>query len=193
MHGDKYDYSSVVYKTNKVNVDIICKLHGVFSQNPNHHINGHGCPTCGITSSLKEIEIIKFLRTLGYSPIQSYKPKWLGGRKELDIFIPDLSLAIEYNGFMYHHSSVLEHGFASKTNIPSDLHLEKYIKCKEQGVTLIHIFEFENFKEWLNLLERYIKSSEIYSVSFTNNLRTIDYRGMSLKYYGQSFIVPLHK
>ena len=28
IHGNKYDYSKVVYVTNKVNVTIICPIHG---------------------------------------------------------------------------------------------------------------------------------------------------------------------
>jgi len=29
-HGDLYDYSQVVYKSNKKKVDIICPIHGIF-------------------------------------------------------------------------------------------------------------------------------------------------------------------
>ena len=45
-HGDKYDYSEVVYKQNKQKVDIICPTHGVFSQRCDIHLAGHGCPHC---------------------------------------------------------------------------------------------------------------------------------------------------
>jgi len=47
LHGDTYDYSKVDYKTAHVKVDIVCKIHGVFSQSPNHHLAGDGCPDCG--------------------------------------------------------------------------------------------------------------------------------------------------
>jgi hypothetical protein len=47
IHGDLYDYSLVVYKTCKEKVKIICKIHGSFKQEPQHHLAGSGCPDCG--------------------------------------------------------------------------------------------------------------------------------------------------
>jgi len=49
VHGDKYDYSNVVYSTAKKPLDIVCPLHGMFHQNANNHLSGNGCPTCGKT------------------------------------------------------------------------------------------------------------------------------------------------
>lgn len=46
VHGDHYDYSNVVYKNSKTNVDIICRKHGVFTQRPCHHSKGSGCKKC---------------------------------------------------------------------------------------------------------------------------------------------------
>lgn len=46
VHGNKYDYSQVVYVKNSIKVNIICKKHGVFSQTPQCHIKGSGCPIC---------------------------------------------------------------------------------------------------------------------------------------------------
>ena len=48
VHGDKYDYSKVHYKTLKDKVTIICPIHGEFQQSLKKHINlKHGCPKCG--------------------------------------------------------------------------------------------------------------------------------------------------
>lgn len=46
VHGDTYDYTNVVYKNSHTYVDIICKIHGGFSQRPDHHISGSGCRKC---------------------------------------------------------------------------------------------------------------------------------------------------
>lgn len=46
-HGNKYDYSKVVYKGIDENVIIICPLHGEYQQTPYNHLKSHGCPTCG--------------------------------------------------------------------------------------------------------------------------------------------------
>ena len=46
VHGDRYDYSQVVYRTSKIKIKIICKVHGAFEQYPLSHRNNAGCPTC---------------------------------------------------------------------------------------------------------------------------------------------------
>ena len=51
IHGDKYDYSNVNYLSAKEDVEIICKLHGNFSQKANSHLNGNGCNKCGIKNA----------------------------------------------------------------------------------------------------------------------------------------------
>jgi len=48
VHGDKYDYSLFVYNGAKIKGTIICKNHGKFLQCSNDHLNGVGCPACGI-------------------------------------------------------------------------------------------------------------------------------------------------
>ncbi len=47
IHGDKYDYSKTVYKDRHSKVNIICKIHGEFSQDAKSHTNGYGCRQCG--------------------------------------------------------------------------------------------------------------------------------------------------
>ncbi|MFW1815775.1 hypothetical protein ACG9X6_14105 [Acinetobacter guillouiae] len=58
-HGDKYDYSKVDYQDNKTKVIIICKLHGEFQQQPNHHTAGHGCIVCSGKKKLTKQEFVK--------------------------------------------------------------------------------------------------------------------------------------
>lgn len=53
MHLNRYDYSLVVYKSSIIKVDIICKDHGVFSQSPDNHYKGKGCPKCGVIKNSK--------------------------------------------------------------------------------------------------------------------------------------------
>ena len=54
FHGDKYDYSQVVYVNSITPINIICPIHGVFSQLPSVHLKG-GCPKCiGKNKSTKE-------------------------------------------------------------------------------------------------------------------------------------------
>jgi hypothetical protein len=47
-HGDKYDYSKVVYTKSREPVIIICPEHGEFTQEAASHISGAGCFECGL-------------------------------------------------------------------------------------------------------------------------------------------------
>ena len=54
---------------------------------------------------------------------------------ELDIYIPELKLAFEFNGLYWH----------SEVNKENDYHLNKTELCEQQGIQLIHIWE----DDWL--------------------------------------------
>ena len=45
-HGDKYDYSKIIYVNSSTKITIICPTHGEFEQSPNNHLNGGICPDC---------------------------------------------------------------------------------------------------------------------------------------------------
>lgn len=58
VHGDKYNYSSVEYKTTHSKVTIICPTHGKFEQAPSMHLQGQGCSEC---VGLKKSKTDKFI------------------------------------------------------------------------------------------------------------------------------------
>jgi hypothetical protein len=59
IHGDKYDYSLVDYKTAKDKVKIICNIHGLFEQTPDSHINKKSnCQKCSGNKKLTTEEFI---------------------------------------------------------------------------------------------------------------------------------------
>ena len=47
VHNNKYNYNNTVYVKAKEGVTIICPIHGEFTQTPNAHLRGQGCPDCG--------------------------------------------------------------------------------------------------------------------------------------------------
>lgn len=59
----------------------------------------------------------------------------LAGNREIDIYMPDFNLGIEFNG-LYWHSELA----GGKT---ANVHLQKTEECKGKGIQLIHIFEDE--------------------------------------------------
>ena len=58
VHGEKYDYSLVEYKTDKIKVKIICPEHGILMQSPNVHYN-HGCKKC--SDSNRNLTLSEFI------------------------------------------------------------------------------------------------------------------------------------
>lgn len=68
VHGDRYDYSEVEYVNDITKVIIVCPIekHGSFSQTPNKHKNGQGCPKCmGKNLTLEEKQNL-----IGYGKIE---------------------------------------------------------------------------------------------------------------------------
>jgi len=88
--------------------------------------------------SKSEIEIFDYLKSLRLNVISSNK-KELGGI-ELDIFLPDYNIAIEYNGLYWHSEKQGKH---------KNYHINKTNKCLEKNIRLIHIFS----DEWLSKKE----------------------------------------
>ena len=132
-HHGKYDYSRVNYINNATKVCIICPKHGEFWQRPDNHIKGQGCPKCGQIMPKAEDEIINILKD--FCP-QRHNRTLLEG-KEIDIYLHNLKLGIEYNGLRWHSEEFgKDHRY----------HLDKLNECNEQGIRLIQIFE----DEWLN-------------------------------------------
>ena len=58
VHGDKYDYSKVVYIHTDAKVIITCPEHGEFLQTPNEHLKGSGCPVCAKKKKRKMVILI---------------------------------------------------------------------------------------------------------------------------------------
>ena len=59
VHGDKYDYSKVEYKSAKEKVCIICPTHGEFWQMPSNHLHPkhpQECPLCYLEGRIKTTE-----------------------------------------------------------------------------------------------------------------------------------------
>jgi Zn finger protein HypA/HybF involved in hydrogenase expression len=66
VHGNKYNYSNVIYKNSNTKVEIICYKHGSFWMTPNKHKLKHGCPNCS-KYKVKTLDetILKFKKVHG--------------------------------------------------------------------------------------------------------------------------------
>lgn len=139
VHGNKYDYSKVVYIGAKTPVLIGCPKHGDFLTGPWDHINkGYGCPQCSHHLSKAENEVHRFLSNFTSAEQRNRR---IIRPKELDIYLPEHNLGVEYCG-MYWHSHVDQED--ERTN--KRRHYEKYKLCQEKGVRLLTVYE----SEWQN-------------------------------------------
>lgn len=123
-------YNNFYHKTNK-EYGFRCLVCGTEFQRLLHtgHDPRYWCPTCNKSSiSQPEKELASWIGK--YFSINCNNRQIIAPQ-ELDIFIPDKNIAIEFDGLYYHSSK------------PSRYHLEKTLKCEEKQINLIHIFEDE--------------------------------------------------
>lgn len=151
IHGDKYDYSKVVFKTTKIKVEIICNKHGSFYLKPESHFKGRGCPICQ-SKSLGEDKIRNLLNGRNISFEEQRK---FNGCKNIlplryDFFIESKNILIEYDGRQHY---VPSDKFGSinefnKTKLRDEI---KNTYAKLNGIHLIRIpyYEYNNIENIL--------------------------------------------
>lgn len=105
-------------------------------------VNGH-TTSCGCNHKLackgssKEFEIIEYIKATTNTKIELKNRLILNG-KEIDIYLPEYRIGIEYNGSAFH---------ASKNGVyeekPKTYHLDKFLMAKSKGIRLINIFDVD--------------------------------------------------
>ena len=110
--------------------------------------------------SIAEADIITFIKTF-YDKEISHTNRHIIAPQELDIYLPDIKLAIEYNGTYWH---------SIKQGTDKNYHLDKSIRCRNMGIRLIHIYEFEDIEKQKQLLRDLILGQDSYfSKDFNKN------------------------
>lgn len=60
IHGEKYNYNKISYKNLQIKINIYCEEHNkYFKQTPCSHLNGSGCPECGLNSRIENRRFTK--------------------------------------------------------------------------------------------------------------------------------------
>ena len=101
-----------------------------------HNRLSHNIDTCTICypenslTSDKENKLLEFIKENYTNKILCGDRKILNG-KELDIYLPDLKLAFEFNGLFWHSEIYKEKNY----------HFDKTKSCEEQNIKLIQIYE----------------------------------------------------
>jgi Zn finger protein HypA/HybF involved in hydrogenase expression len=108
----------------------ICPNGHDFQATINHRSSGTGCPVChsGRQTSFAEQATYFYVKQLYPDAISRYTSSFLG-RMELDIYIPSINYAIEYDGEAWHKKDTIQR------------EQSKYERCQKQGIKLIRMRE----------------------------------------------------
>jgi hypothetical protein len=89
------------------------------------------CPSCSPKESRGQLEIAEFIK--GLKVRVEVSDRSVLAPKELDIWVPDHNLAVEFNGLFWHTEQFLDKKY----------HSEKTRLCREKGIHLLHVWEDE--------------------------------------------------
>jgi len=96
--------------------------------------------------SSEELELCSFVESLGFEVVRNSRS--IIHPHEIDIFIPELGIGIEYHGCMWH----------TEDRVGREYHNLKRQKAKERGYKLLQFFDFE-WKKKKNQVKSFIKSA----------------------------------
>ena len=97
-------------------------------------------------------EVYDFIKTIYSSDVVCDTRKVIAPL-ELDIYVPEKNIAVEFDGLKYHSASCKEEDDKEF----KFYHLKKTLMCREKGLKLFHVFE----NEWLDSLKKDIWKSVI--------------------------------
>lgn len=96
-----------------------------------------GCPQCSQGGSSKEEEsLFKFICSISQGRDVIRNTRDIISPKEIDIYIPSLNIAIEYNGTYWHSGRFVKN---------EDYHHDKWNICKNNNIKLLSVWE----DDWL--------------------------------------------
>ena len=165
IHHNNYDYSKSIYKNSHSKIIIICNkcLHS-FSQTPNAHLRGEGCPYCKIYKMEKEVEELLINNNFEY--IKQYRIKEINN-KPYDFYLPKHNILIECQGEQ--HFIPITFGGTEKDAINNHLMTKsadeiKYKIAKSNNIKIVYyvntkLFHKENRK--INIEDKFINDEII--------------------------------
>lgn len=132
-----YKLLSTEYKKANIKLDIQCDKGHLFKMHLSHFKGGCRCPFCRfqMCSSKAEKEIVDYIKnTYNGCIVENDRTQIINPltnrNLELDIWMPELNKAIEYNGSYWHSLKYAKY----KDNI-------KLKQCKEKGINLLVVDE----------------------------------------------------
>ena len=142
IHGDKNDYSKVIYEKASKKVCIICPEHGEFWMTPNKHLNGQDCPKC--KESHLERSLRNYLNKHNIEYIFQYFNKDIIGLKKCDFYLKKYNIVIECQGEQ--HIGYIR-GWNTETKYKELLHrdIDKYYELNDANIKVYYLFNKHTF------------------------------------------------
>jgi hypothetical protein len=136
VYGELFEYLKVEHTGHGAMIYGRCTKHDAeWRQAADGHAKYNPCGLCTKHLSRGEDQVFRFLSNLTRA---EQRNRSILRPKELDIYLPDANMAVEYCG-EYHHSA----GAKDEEPIARKKHIAKYRACKEQGIRLITLWESE--------------------------------------------------
>jgi hypothetical protein len=134
---DSETFWKTEYFTNSKSIEKISRELGVSPTTCLNYFFKLGFTTDPLRKSKEEKVLYEFIKTFHFCQ-NNISLRSLGSSsfKMLDIYIPELKLAFEYNGIYWHSEEYRNPNY----------HLEKTLECEKLGIRLIHIWE----DDWQN-------------------------------------------
>jgi len=134
INEENYELKTNYYINAKSKLHLVCPNgHDYFVSWDNWFTKNNRCPKCNLVGvSRSEIDLRNEVINIVGNNIE-FNVRNVIGSYELDIYVPDIKLAIEYCG-LYWHSDLFKNKF---------YHLNKLKLCNDKGIKLITVFEDE--------------------------------------------------
>ena len=155
IHGDKYDYSKVEYKTMHTKVCIICPEHGEFWQTPFKHIKEkQGCPSCKESHLEEEVRVILSENNINF--VYDKANEYIG-KQRFDFYLPDYNIAIECQGIQHFKPSSFSNKIDGKKYYEKIKKMDKQ-KYNNANINNIKILYYSNLGYNIFLGEKILKN-----------------------------------
>lgn len=149
IHGNKYSYDQTKYLSSKDKTKIKCKIHGVFLQSPQHHLNGSGCPNCQNSKGENIISNYLIIKNIDYERNKKFNDCANKKKLSFDFYLINQNILIEYNGIQHYQPIKIFGGLIQlKKQKENDLIKQKF--CKQNNIKLLKITYKDNIIKKLN-------------------------------------------
>lgn len=145
------------------------------------HPEKNQCPSCKLNGTSKpEREIIQYIKEIYEGEIKE-NIRSVIPPNELDVFLPEKNIAIEFNG-LYWHSSLYKDKF---------YHKNKFIECQKKNIKLLQFYEDE-WRDKRDICKSIIKN-KLNLNHFKLNARDLNFKMYNIKTSTKTDIEKINK